>query len=238
MIPVTMAKEPEPFHHQVRIPGLRSIYEMVGQAPPPLYTRKEGKPYEQRFIERTVNGKKQKMLIVRPEDLPATMFASYWTEDNGAGSALDWMLVAYKRICMYSCFRIHPATGSASIDHMVPKSRDWTQVYEWSNYRLASGTMNSRKNDLTTLIDPFDVKDGWFKLNLLSGEIHPGEATDADPVLKQQVQHVIDTLKLHEFNEERLKDIQDYEAGVPIDVLMRESPFVAMEILRQGYTPS
>ena len=139
---------------------------------------------------------------------------------------------------MYSCFRIHPATGGASVDHMVPKSHDWNKAYEWLNYRLASTRLNSRKSDLSTLLDPFDVKPGWFKLNLLSGEVHPGEATDQDEDLKNCVQQVIDLLGLNEFNSERLRDIENYQNGdVSLRHLMEESPFVAMEIQQQKFPP-
>ena len=122
MIPVKPAPEPDDFNDKVRIPGLRAIDEMTGR--------------------KTVRkGRKRSKVAENPEDIPTKKFPSYWTR------AIDDLRKSYNEICAYSCFRIHSVTGSASVDHMVPKSIRWDLIYEWKNYRLASGLMNSRKSN-------------------------------------------------------------------------------------------
>lgn len=239
MMPVSQAPEPPQFDEAVRMPGMRSVYEMCGLPVPANLARpaKGGKPFAQRQRrQRDANGdvvigadgRPVEVPVGRTEDLPAEEFEPYWT------TALDWLLEAYGRICAYCCFRIHP-TASPSVDHMIPKSKAWDKVYEWSNYRLAALRMNARKNDLSSIIDPFDVQDGWFAIELTFGQVVPGPVAMADPALRDRVEHVITKLGLNEFAAERLRDIEAYESGdVSLKRLREESPFVAAEIARQG----
>ncbi len=69
---------------------------------------------------------------------------------------------------------IEPVVGGASVDHMVPKSAAWDKVYEWSNYRLACPMMNSRKGAVSFVLDPFEIEDGWFTLELVRFQVMPG----------------------------------------------------------------
>lgn len=41
-------------------------------------------------------------------------------------------------------------------------------AYEWSNYRYILPRLNSRKRNLTGLLDPFEVGAGWFRVELPS----------------------------------------------------------------------
>lgn len=76
---------------------------------------------------------------------------------------------------------IEPATGNPTIDHALPKSYAWDQVYEWSNYRLCASVVNSKKGALTTLVDPFDVKVGWFQLELATYRVKRGSHAPKAP---------------------------------------------------------
>lgn len=161
-------------------------------------------------------------------DLSGEHFHPYWTE------ALDWLLTSYNRICAFCCFRIH-ATASPSVDHMAPKSLAWDKVYEWTNYRLAALRLNAKKGAMTHVIDPFDVKPGWFAIELTFGQVVPGPATEGDPALKLRVEATIEDLGLNDFADDRLRDIEAYEAcDVSLRRLHEESPFVAAELERQG----
>jgi hypothetical protein len=97
MIRVTPAPEPPHFDDVVRAPGLRAIAEMVGERPP----RRGGRRF-------------RKIAEMR-EEIPPDQFPPYWTK------VLDDLMAAYDRVCAYSCFRIHPVTGSRSVDHMAPQ---------------------------------------------------------------------------------------------------------------------
>jgi hypothetical protein len=152
---------------------------------------------------------------------------AYWRR------ALDDLMAAYHEICAYSCFRIHPVTGSLSADHFAAKSLDERKAYEWSNYRLCCSRLNSRKKAFDDVLDPFLIKTGWFQLELVGFQVLP------DPTLpkatRQEVQDTIDRLGLNDFRRRRESDAEDYwRRGMPLDILRRESPFVAEELRRQG----
>lgn len=61
-------------------------------------------------------------------------------------------------------------TTEGTVDHFVSWDEDPTLAYEWSNYRYASGWINSSKKNLTStqLLDPFEVGEDWFEILLPS----------------------------------------------------------------------
>lgn len=231
VIRVRPAPEPPTFDADVRKPGEMAISEMIGQAPNP--PRAGGKPFKQRYRKvLQPDGSEITVPIVRAGNLPSSEFPTYWQ------SALPHMMKAYHEICAYSCFRIHKITGAASVDHMVPKSRDWRQIYEWANYRLCSSRMNARKGDLSSILDPFDIdEDGrpWFELEWVSRQVRPNPSLPKD--VRDQIQQTIDHLNLNDaaFLQKREEDVKSYEDGdISFPVLVRESPFIARELKRQG----
>ena len=151
MICVTSAPEPATFQKRVREPGLRAIAEMVGERPP----RRRG----QRFQK----------IADRREDIPADKFPPYWTE------SLDDLMLLYHQICAIRMLFLegHPVTGGRSVDHMAAKSRSHDMVYEWRNYRLACALLNARKKDFGDVLDPFEIVDGWFQLELHGFQVSP-----------------------------------------------------------------
>ena len=210
MIRVTPADEPAMFDATVRQPGLRALAEMVGD--PSLPKRP---------------GRKRTVLASHREDIPGKAFPPYWTE------ALPALLEAYGRVCAYMGFYIERVTGAASVDHMLPKSRHWSQVYEWCNYRLACSLMNSRKNDYQDVLNPFEIDDGWFRLKLFGYQVIP--AADLPPALHTQVQATIDHLRLNDYECLRLREeyAQAYAQGeITLTHLRRRAPFLAREIAR------
>ena len=211
MIPVAPAEEPISFKSKVREPGLRAIAEMVGKPWP--QPRAKGRPF--------------KKIADREEDILPEQLPPYWTK------ALGELMVAFHEICAYSCFRIHPVTGAHSADHFAAKSRDWRRVYEWTNYRLCCSRMNARKNDFEGVLDPFEVQEGWFTLELLGFQVLPAFSLP-DP-LRAAVQATIDVLGLNDFRRDREKDAERYwSRGYSLQILKEESPFVARELYRQG----
>jgi hypothetical protein len=206
MIHVTPAPEPGSFQ-KIRKKGLRAIRELAGETP----TRK--KPLKPIATERHL--------------IPPDKFPTYWTE------ALDDLMEAYDLVCAYSCFRIHPVTGAGSVDHMVAKSKAWNRVYEWDNYRLACSRLNARKNDFCDVLDPFEVQDDWFHLELVGFQVLPNEALDGDR--RAKIQDTIDRLALNDFRRYREDDAEAYwNRDVSLKRLEKESPFVARELRRQG----
>ncbi|MGL6094964.1 MAG: hypothetical protein ACRC7O_04055 [Fimbriiglobus sp.] len=211
MIRVAPADEPATFDARVRVRGLRAIAEMAGEKPNPKRTA--GKPCGKRADRR--------------EDISPEYFPTYWT------AALGDLMGAYNRICAYSCFRIHEITGAGSVDHFAPKSRAWDRVYEWDNYRLACSQLNARKRDFTDVLDPFEIQDGWFHLELVGFQVVPNPKLTR--ATREQVQQTISRLGLNDFRKSRASDAENYwNRDVSLRVLRTESPFVAMELERQN----
>lgn len=209
MIPVSCAPEPRSFDATVRQPGLSAIDELVGRSP--------------RLKRR---GPKRKKIASRESDIPAAAFPPFWR------LALDEMLDAYERRCAFLALYLEHATGSASVDHMLPKSRVWQKVYEWDNYRLCAALINSRKNDLVGVVDPFACGDGWFALELVGFQVIRGEKAPASRA--KEIDATLPLLNVEECCKQRGTYVTEYEAGhVDLDYVTRRAPFVASELRRQ-----
>ena len=163
------------------------------------------------------------------EAIPGSKFPPYWRR------SLNDLLEGYRRICSYLCLYIPRGTGARSVDRMVAKSMAWDQAYEWRNYRLACSLMNARKGDAASVLDPFEVEDGWFVLELVAFQVLSAIGL-AGPVA-DAVEDTIDRLRLND-NEcctARAEYAEEYwHAGIPFDHLKRHAPFVANELHRQN----
>ena len=163
------------------------------------------------------------------EAIPSSEFPPYWRE------CLDDLMASYHRICSYLCLYIPRGTGARSVDHMVPKSLAWDRVYEWDNYRLACSLMNSRKGDAVHVLDPFEVEDGWFAVELVAFQVLP-----ADGLPEPTVTAVDDTIRRLRLNDEeccgaREEYAEEYwRENVAFDYVKRRAPFVASELCRQN----
>lgn len=210
MIRLELAPEPPDFDEKVLKPGLRAIAEMVGE--PDLPKRR---------------GRKRKVIAVTRDEIPSDEFPPCWT------AVLPELLEAYGRVCAYMSFYIERVTGAASVDHMLPKSVKWDEVYQWSNYRLACSLMNSRKNHYQDVLDPFEIEDDWFRMELVGYQVIPANSLTED--IRDQVQATIDRLKLNDY--ECLKLREEYvEAFQKNDIslhrLRQRAPFLAREFER------
>lgn len=211
MIPVTPAAEPPTFDARVRQPGLSAIAELVGEAS---------------TLKRS--GPKRKPMTKQRADLRPEHFPAFWREMTGD------LLSAYGRVCAYACLYIERITGSATVDHWAPKSRSWDRVYEWDNYRLACSLMNARKNDFGDVLDPFEIVDGLFALDLVTLKAVPGPAAGAQ---RAAVARTIRRLGLDGTDyAEALGDYyHDYREGhISLVRLEQRAPFLARELRRQG----
>jgi uncharacterized protein (TIGR02646 family) len=113
---------------------------------------------------------------------------AFWTE------CLDDLYAAYDGVCAYVSIRINRVTGARSTDHFIAKSSAIEHAYRWSNYRLACQKMNSRKGTFDALLDPFEIGERTFVLNLLDGSIKP--SPDLDEETRKRAQDTIDRLGL------------------------------------------
>ncbi len=141
----------------------------------------------------------------------------------------------YGRICSYTSLYIHPVTGARSVDHMVAKSMRWDRVYEWTNYRLACSLMNARKDAIASVLDPFEIEDRWFALELVGFQVLPGDGLDVDT--RASVEGTIERLRLNDLIccDAHAEYAEDYwDRQFQFDYLRRRAPFVAGELRRQG----
>ena len=222
MIPVAQAAVPAEFDAKVRQPGLRAIAEMVGKAS--VYPRNAGKKLPQLTD-------KQGRPLTLEQDIPADAFPPYWRK------ALPEMRVAYRSRCAYLAMHIHAATGNHTVDHVIPKSHAWTEVYEWSNYRLCAAIINSKKGALLTLVDPFAIGREWFALNFKTLQVERGPKLP--PREWGRVDATLPVLNHRLCIQEREEYVQWYRigpsaGGFDLQHLELRAPFIASELRRQG----
>ena len=172
-------------------------------------------------------------------DIPSANLPFFWRE------CLPQLRTAYRDTCAYLGMRIHPATGAATIDHFLPNHRHQELAYEWSNFRLAAQQVNANKGEHEDVLDPFDVANGWFVLDIGTFEVRA--STELDEIQRKQVEATIARLKLNEptFRKAR-EDYHDRYHGLgqpvgnrpvealPLQWLTEECPYVAHELQRQG----
>ena len=208
---IRVAPQPEPgrFNREVREPGSWAIAELVGE--PSARTR----------------GRQCGQVAQSREEIPGNEFPRYWRRVR------DDLRDGYNRVCAYSGMRIHP-TADFTVDHMVPKSRDWRLVYEWCNYRLACLRMNRRKREYTDVLDPFCIDDDWFVMDIVEFRVHP--AATLDEHRKQSVAATINRLGLNDLDwcETRHQHVEQYRQHGRLHFVEYLFPFVAKEIRRLG----
>lgn len=152
---------------------------------------------------------------------------NFWSKAAGA------LHEAYSGICAYTAVYL-PERGS--VDHFLPKNRYPHLAYEWNNFRLASGRVNSSKADLENIVDPFDVEDDWFFIDLPACLLKPNPALDRN--LRNKIENTINSLRLNRDDyhvQERCEILMSYaREEVSMSFLERRYPFIAKEVKRQG----
>lgn len=152
---------------------------------------------------------------------------NFWTK------AATELRAAYSGVCAYTCMYL---LDGGSVDHFYAKSTFPHLAYEWSNYRFASGRINSTKGNLATILDPFEIQDDWFFMQVPTCLIQPNPELAKD--LRVKIKATINDLRLNQddnYVQERCNILMDYARGdVALAFLARRYPFIAKEIERQG----
>jgi hypothetical protein len=109
-------------------------------------------------------------------------------------------------------------------------------VYEWENYRLCAAIVNSKKGALLTLMDPFEVRHGWFELNLLT--LHVQRGAKAPKTKWAKIDATLPMLNLRDCWKEREEYVLRYRlgpgnGGIDLPYLELRAPFIAAELRRQ-----
>ena len=142
---------------------------------------------------------------------------------------------AYGGVCAYLGVFFERVMGGGSVDHFIAKSASAGLAYEWSNYRLACSTMNSRKREFSDVLDPLYLASDLFRLQLSTGHVYPNQNLHAVPM--RLVEETIERLGLDDpqCRELRARWYQEYlEHKLPSVYLKSKSPFVWAEANRQG----
>lgn len=158
----------------------------------------------------------------------------YWTDWPGCAEALAR---GFSHRCGYTASQTLVHQGN--VDHFVSwaecrASKHHHLAYEWSNLRWLDARINTKKGRLDgrdlphPLLDPFEVHDEWFRLDLLSNTLC---MTDAVPLeLCERVEHTLCALDLIEgpiVMAQRERALRHFRAGTSLELIGEEDPLVA-----------
>ena len=188
--------------------------------------RVQAKPEYPEF-DRQVRRKGQRFLNSHPKPNSKQFRKhTYWN------AALKELHAAYDHLCAYTTREL---VQTGSVDHFRPKSKYPHLAYEWDNYRLARQAINSRKGDSEDVIDPFEVCEGWFILDIPSCLIKPGQGLAEE--IRDSVNTTIDVLGLN--SDERLVEercrllVNLADGNITLKYLESHYPFLSTEVRRQ-----
>lgn len=152
---------------------------------------------------------------------------NYW------GRAAKELHAAYTGICAYTAIYL-PEQGS--VDHFFPTSTHPQLAYEWANYRLASSRVNTTKSNQAGIVDPFEVQDNWFFIDIPSCMLKPNP--NLEKALRSRISSTINSLRLNSddaYVQERCSILIEYATeAIALGFLTRRYPFLAKELVRQG----
>lgn len=152
---------------------------------------------------------------------------AYW---NRAASDL---YSEYSGICAYTSMHM---VYAETIDHFRPKSKYPELAYEWDNLRLCRGRVNVSKGDSEHVLDPFEVENTWFKLELPSCLIKAAPGLPHD--IKVKVNNTLNTLRLNSDDslvQERCNILIAYARNDISQAFLAERyPFLAFQVDHQG----
>lgn len=136
----------------------------------------------------------------------------------------------FRDLCGYGA--MYEPVGT--VDHFVPVDDDMSLAYEWTNYRFASGWMNSSKKTAAVL-DPFEVGDGWFEILLPSLQL---VVTHAVPAAHRELaEYTLERLHLRDDERvlrQRRAWYRMYQEGeLTLEGLRRRAPLIARAVDRQ-----
>lgn len=139
---------------------------------------------------------------------------------------------AFRSLCAYGS--MYEPVGT--VDHFVGIDEDRSKAYQWANYRFASAWLNSSKQDLRSsqLVDPFEVQEGWFEVQLPS--LQMVLADGILPELRARAQLMLE--RMHLGHDERIvrqrrEWLRMYEEGeLTLEGLAKKAPLIAAAVER------
>ncbi|UZE22974.1 hypothetical protein LOY67_23670 [Pseudomonas sp. B21-056] len=165
-----------------------------------------------------------------------------WLKDNpgAARPSPFWNKCAteladhYSNLCGYAAM-LDPTGGT--LDHYLSYKHHPELAYEWSNYRFASGTLNSiKKTADDTVLDPHEVGAGWFEIILPSLQMC---TTDAIPAAyRAKAEYTLKRLNLRD-GERIIRWRQSWYSmykrkKLPLEGLREVAPLIADAVEKAG----
>ncbi|OUM00867.1 hypothetical protein [Variovorax sp. JS1663] len=127
--------------------------------------------------------------------------------------------------------------SSGTVDHFISCDEDSSKAYEWSNYRYIEGWINSskKKHPSNELLDPFEVQEGWFEVDLPSLQL---KLTDAVPAAaRERAEFTLKRLKLRDDERivrQRRAWYELYQTkDLTLEGLRKMAPLIAAAVERQ-----
>lgn len=138
----------------------------------------------------------------------------------------------FGNLCAYTA--MYEPVGT--VDHYLCCQNYRYLAYEWSNYRFASGWINSSKGTLDDqVLDPFLVEDDWFEILLPSLQL---VLTDAvPPEEKSRAEFTLQRLHLQD-DERVIRQRQQWyqlylDGEITLTGLEKKAPLIARAIKKQ-----
>ena len=165
-----------------------------------------------------------------------------WLEDHpGATRPKDFwnkyikqLDEGFNSLCGYAAM-LDPTGGT--VDHYLSYKNRPDLTYEWSNYRFASGPLNSSKKTADdTVLDPYEVQDGWFEIILPSLQLRMTAAVPETH--RKKAKFTLKRLKLQDGERIirwRRRWYAMYQNGkLTLDGLREVAPLIADAVERQN----
>jgi uncharacterized protein (TIGR02646 family) len=205
----------------------KGVVEMI-----PVKPKQEPKRFDARIRQRGVSFLASQG--IPPDRLVRTSFwkgREYWRD------SIKELHKAYYGVCAYLGIYLELEAGGVTVDHFRDKASHPSLAYEWSNFRLASARVNSRKGNKQDVLDPFDVPRNGFHLELVTGRIYPNPKLDSES--QALVQATINRLKLdskaaRRMRLQRIRDFLGPKPKITAEGLKRYAPFIHAELKRQN----
>jgi hypothetical protein len=136
----------------------------------------------------------------------------------------------FQNLCGYSAM-FEPI---GTVDHYISCHQDRTKAYDWANYRFASAWINSSKRTNDQILDPFEVGDEWFEVELLTFSLVPQiekiPSSEIDKV--KQTQRRLNNEVIVRQRREWYRTYADGE--ISLDGLEKKAPLVARAIRKRA----
>lgn len=120
-----------------------------------------------------------------------------------------------------------------SVDHHLSVKARRELAYEWDNYRFCSEWLNkSKRNEDQAVLDPYEVGEGWFEIELPSLKLRTTERIP--PALRARAERTLDRLHLRD-DERVLRQRREWyrmvlEGEITLEGLRKKAPLIAAAI--------